>query len=132
MLHVCISGTALIQMSYLTVMPKSNLKYIKGIRENDNANKSIFEPIFDWSDLICVCVHVQVNDLNSMYEDIYDKSRDVDERDFLDRDGYLWIPFDETDSVGNFDGGVANSSVHDEPQYTTGASTTRTTPTESR
>jgi len=75
---------------------------------------------------------LNVNDLNSMYEDIYDKSRDVDERDFLDRDGYLWIPFDETDSVGNFDGGVANSSVHDEPQYTTGASTTRTTPTESR
>jgi len=75
---------------------------------------------------------LSVNDLNSMYEDIYDKSRDVDERDFLDRDGYLWIPFDETESVGNFDGGVANSSVHDEPQYTTGASTTRTTPTESR
>ena len=76
----------------------------------------------EWPDLICI--FGQVNDLNAMYEDIYGKSRDVDERDFFDRDGYLWILFDETESVRTFNGGAANSSVHEEPQYTTTAMTT--------
>ena len=59
-----------------------------------------------------------------MYEDIYDKSRDVDERDFFDKDGYLWIPLDETASVGTLNGGAASSSLHEEPPYTTTATTT--------
>ena len=62
-----------------------------------------------------------------MYEDIYDKSRDVDERDFFGKDGYLWIPFDETDSVGTFNGGADDSSMHNEPPYITTATTTVTT-----
>ena len=73
-------------------------------------------------------VYVQVTDLNSMYEESYDKFRDVDERDFFDKDGYLWIPFDETDSVGTFNGGAANTSVHDEAQYTTTTASTTTSP----
>ena len=59
-----------------------------------------------------------------MYEDIYDKSRDVDERDFFDKDGYLWIPLDETESVVTLNGGAASSSLHEEPQYTTTATAT--------
>lgn len=44
-------------------------------------------------------IDLQVDDLNSMYEEMYvDKFGDVDERDFFDKDGYLWIPFSETDS----------------------------------
>ena len=66
-----------------------------------------------------------------MYEEIYDKSRDVDERDFFDKDGYLWIPFSETDSVGTFNGGETNTSVNDEPQITTTAATTATSTTTS-
>ena len=62
-----------------------------------------------------------------MYQDIYDKSGDVDERDFFDKDGYLWSPFDETDSVGTFNGGADDSSMHNEPQYITTATTTITT-----
>lgn len=70
---------------------------------------------------------LNVDDLNSMYNDIYDKSRDIDERDFFDKDGYLWIPFDETDNVGTLNGGADDSSVHSEPQYITTATTTITT-----
>ena len=62
-----------------------------------------------------------------MYQDICDKSGDVDERDFFDKDGYLWIPSDETHSVGTFNGGADDSSMHNEPQYITTATTTITT-----
>lgn len=74
---------------------------------------------------------MQVDDLNSLYEEIYDKSRDVDERDFFDKDGYLWIPFSETDSVGTFNGDEANTCVNNEPQITTTATTTTTSTTTS-
>ena len=33
-----------------------------------------------------------------MYEEIYAKSGDVDERDFFDKDGYLWIPFNKAET----------------------------------
>lgn len=75
---------------------------------------------------------MQVKDLNSLYEEIYDESRDVDERDFFDKDGYLWIPFSETDSVETINGGAANTSVHDEPQHTSTTTTSTTTSPESR
>lgn len=38
-----------------------------------------------------------MDELNSMYEEIHGKHGDVDERDFFVKDGYLWIPFSETD-----------------------------------
>ncbi|XP_078379081.1 retinoblastoma-associated protein-like isoform X2 [Oculina patagonica] len=75
---------------------------------------------------------VNVDDLNSMYEEIYDKSRDVDERDFFDKDGYLWIPFSETDSTATLNGGAANTAVHDECHTTTNTTTTTTSIPESR
>lgn len=67
-----------------------------------------------------------------MYEEIYDKSRDVDERDFFDKDGYLWIPFSETDSTATLNGSAANTSVHDEAHTTTNTTTSTTTVPESR
>ena len=73
------------------------------------------------------CDFLQVDDLNSMYEEIYDKSRDVDERDFFDKDGYLWIPFSETDSTTTLNGGATNTSV-DFETYTTTIATTTTVP----
>ena len=60
-----------------------------------------------------------------MYEEIHDKSRDVDERDFLDKDGYLWIPFSEEDNTATLNGGATSTSVHDESNATT---TTTTVP----
>lgn len=62
-----------------------------------------------------------------MYEEIYDKSRDVDERDFFDKDGYLWIPFSETDSTATLNGGATNTSV-DYDTYTATLATTTTVP----
>lgn len=49
-----------------------------------------------------------------MYNDIYDKFRDIDERDFFDKDGYLWILFDEIDNVGILNGGVDDLFVYSE------------------
>lgn len=42
----------------------------------------------------CVFDHLwlQIGDLNSIYEEVYTRSGDVDERDFFDKNGYLWIP----------------------------------------
>lgn len=41
----------------------------------------------------CFVYCLQVDDLNTMYNEIYDKCGDIDERDFFDASGYLWIPF---------------------------------------
>ena len=41
---------------------------------------------------------LQIGDLNSIYEEVCARSGDVDERDFFDKNGYLWIPFNEEPS----------------------------------
>ncbi|XP_022791806.1 retinoblastoma-associated protein-like isoform X3 [Stylophora pistillata] len=67
---------------------------------------------------------VKIGDLNSIYEEVYTRSGDVDERDFFDKNGYLWIPFNqeaskvEHESAGTLNGGTpcTNTSLHDEFQ----------------
>lgn len=65
---------------------------------------------------------LKIGDLNSIYKEVCARSGDVDERDFFDKNGYLWIPFNEEPSevghgsAGTISGGTTNTAIHDEFQ----------------
>jgi len=56
---------------------------------------------------------LEMDELNSMYEEICGKCRDLDERDFFDKHGHLWISPSETDSNGTCNGGPTSTSVQE-------------------
>ncbi|KAM7444356.1 Retinoblastoma-associated protein [Porites harrisoni] len=85
----------------------------------NSVHAQYFQPFLDsegWKrDLL------NVDDLNTMYNEIYDKCGDVDERDFFDASGHLWIPFSKEESIATCDlnGGSSSAFVHEPHVMTT-------------
>lgn len=113
-----------------TGLPETNISLGQGILPDLCQESSVpysmvntihaqcFQPFLDSKSTCNTRDLLDMDNLNSMYEEICDKCGDIDERDFFDKDSYLWIPFSESDSSGTLNGGSADTSL-DEPHVIT-------------